>query len=189
MHILCNRQRRVFPQPETSWNCWTGKKLKSFRSFHLWKTQESTFDLCHRKKSPEVVGCFTLTFALRNMWGEQVLAIEEMFNHRVTNVVFMGMGEPMLNLTNVLAALRVLNQVCFSSSSFLNCCWTVDSSILFCCCISYQELTDIWTCWSDGKQDLHIGQRMMTISTVGVPNTIARLATHKLQSTLAIRFF
>ncbi|CAK9870958.1 unnamed protein product [Sphagnum jensenii] len=75
---------------------------------------------------------------------EQVLAIEEMFNHRVTNVVFMGMGEPMLNLTNVLAALRVLNQ------------------------------------------DLHIGQRMMTISTVGVPNTIARLATHKLQSTLAI---
>jgi adenine C2-methylase RlmN of 23S rRNA A2503 and tRNA A37 len=78
------------------------------------------------------------------MWGEQVLAIEEMFNHRVTNVVFMGMGEPMLNLTNVLAALRVLNQ------------------------------------------DLHIGQRMMTISTVGVPNTIARLATHKLQSTLAI---
>jgi 23S rRNA (adenine2503-C2)-methyltransferase len=78
--------------------------------------------------------------------GEQVLAIEEMFNHRVTNVVFMGMGEPMLNLTNVLAALRVLNQ------------------------------------------DLHIGQRMITISTVGVPNTIAQLATHKLQSTLAIRF-
>ncbi len=35
---------------------------------------------------------------------------------------------------------------------------------------------------------MHIGQRMMTISTVGVPNTIARLATHKLQSTLAIRF-
>lgn len=27
----------------------------------------------------------------------------------------------------------------------------------------------------------------MTISTVGVPNTIARLASHKLQSTLAIR--
>jgi hypothetical protein len=95
----------------------------------------------------------------------------------------------MLNLTNVLAALRVLNRVCFSSSFFLNCCWTDDSSILFCCCISYQELTVIWTCWSDGKQDLHIGQRMMTISTVGVPNTIAHLATHKLQSTLAIRFF
>lgn len=38
------------------------------------------------------------------------------------------------------------------------------------------------------KQELLIGQRMMTISTVGVPNTIARLATHKLQSTLAIRY-
>ena len=37
-------------------------------------------------------------------------------------------------------------------------------------------------------QELLIGQRMMTISTVGVPNTIARLATHKLQSTLAIRY-
>ncbi|AQL09020.1 Radical SAM superfamily protein [Zea mays] len=31
-----------------------------------------------------------------------------------------------------------------------------------------------------------IGQRMMTISTVGVPNTIKMLASHKLQSTLAV---
>jgi hypothetical protein len=37
-------------------------------------------------------------------------------------------------------------------------------------------------------QELLIGQRMMTISTVGVPNTIKRLAAHKLQSTLAIRY-
>lgn len=37
-------------------------------------------------------------------------------------------------------------------------------------------------------QDILIGQRMMTISTVGVPNTLAKLATHKLQSTLAIRW-
>ncbi|KAJ7244209.1 hypothetical protein O6H91_Y432200 [Diphasiastrum complanatum] len=36
------------------------------------------------------------------------------------------------------------------------------------------------------SQDLQIGQRMITISTVGVPNTIARLATHKLQCTLAV---
>ncbi|KAJ7244208.1 hypothetical protein O6H91_Y432200 [Diphasiastrum complanatum] len=75
---------------------------------------------------------------------EQVLVIEELFNHRVTNVVFMGMGEPMLNLASVLSAYRALNQ------------------------------------------DLQIGQRMITISTVGVPNTIARLATHKLQCTLAV---
>ncbi|KAI5084055.1 hypothetical protein GOP47_0001064 [Adiantum capillus-veneris] len=75
---------------------------------------------------------------------DQVLTIEKLFQHRVTNVVFMGMGEPMLNLNAVLAAHKCLNE------------------------------------------DVGIGQRMMTISTVGVPNTIARLAEHKLQSTLAI---
>lgn len=37
-------------------------------------------------------------------------------------------------------------------------------------------------------QEIRIGQRMMTISTVGVPNTIKMLASHKLQSTLAVRF-
>jgi len=72
-----------------------------------------------------------------------VLAIEEMFKHRVTNVVFMGMGEPMLNLKSVLEAHRCFNK------------------------------------------ELKIGQRMMTISTVGVPNTIKMLASHELQSTLA----
>uniref|UniRef100_A0A6N2LQ70 Radical SAM core domain-containing protein n=1 Tax=Salix viminalis TaxID=40686 RepID=A0A6N2LQ70_SALVM len=75
---------------------------------------------------------------------EQVLAIEEIFKHRVTNVVFMGMGEPMLNLKSVLEAHRCLNK------------------------------------------DVQIGQRMITISTVGVPNTIKKLASHKLQSTLAL---
>ncbi|KAJ8760311.1 hypothetical protein K2173_011864 [Erythroxylum novogranatense] len=74
---------------------------------------------------------------------EQVLAIEETFQHRVTNVVFMGMGEPMLNLKAVLEAHRCLNK------------------------------------------DVQIGQRMITISTVGVPNTVKRLAAYKLQSTLA----
>lgn len=75
---------------------------------------------------------------------EQVLAIEDIFKHRVTNVVFMGMGEPMLNLKQVLEAHKCLNR------------------------------------------DVQIGQRMITISTVGVPNTIKRLASHKLQSTLAV---
>ena len=37
------------------------------------------------------------------------------------------------------------------------------------------------------SKDVQIGQRMITISTVGVPNTIKRLASHKLQSTLAVR--
>ncbi|KAM7494899.1 hypothetical protein LguiB_029508 [Lonicera macranthoides] len=75
---------------------------------------------------------------------EQVLAIEDVFKQRVTNVVFMGMGEPMLNMKEVLEAHKCLNK------------------------------------------DVQIGQRMMTISTVGVPNTIKRLASRKLQSTLAL---
>ncbi|KAK4782765.1 hypothetical protein SAY86_007139 [Trapa natans] len=77
---------------------------------------------------------------------EQVLAIEETIKHSVTNVVFMGMGEPMLNMKSVLEAYQCLNK------------------------------------------DINIGQRMITISTVGVPNTIRRLASHKLQSTLAVRY-
>ncbi|XP_010937613.1 uncharacterized protein [Elaeis guineensis] len=36
------------------------------------------------------------------------------------------------------------------------------------------------------NKDVQIGQRMMTISTVGVPNTIKLLASYKLQSTLAV---
>ncbi|XWS56584.1 hypothetical protein CRYUN_Cryun09bG0098000 [Craigia yunnanensis] len=75
---------------------------------------------------------------------EQVLAVEDIFKHRVTNVVFMGIGEPMLNLKSVLDAHRCLSK------------------------------------------DVQIGQRMITISTVGVPNTIKKLASHKLQSTLAV---
>lgn len=36
-------------------------------------------------------------------------------------------------------------------------------------------------------KDVQIGQRMITISTVGVPNTMKKLASRKLQSTLAVR--
>jgi sulfatase maturation enzyme AslB (radical SAM superfamily) len=50
---------------------------------------------------------------------EQVLAIEELFKQRVTNVVFMGMGEPLLNIASVLAAHHVLNKVDFSLPFFL----------------------------------------------------------------------
>jgi adenine C2-methylase RlmN of 23S rRNA A2503 and tRNA A37 len=36
----------------------------------------------------------------------QVLAVEEIFEHRETNMVFMGMGEPMLNLKHTNAQIR-----------------------------------------------------------------------------------
>ncbi len=75
---------------------------------------------------------------------DQVLTVQEDFQRRVSHVVFMGMGEPLLNLESVLGALRSLNQ------------------------------------------DLGIGQRQITISTVGIPGQIRRLAAAQLQVTLAV---
>ncbi|MGB3300877.1 MAG: 23S rRNA (adenine(2503)-C(2))-methyltransferase RlmN [Phormidesmis sp.] len=75
---------------------------------------------------------------------DQVLSVQEDFGRRVSNVVFMGMGEPLLNTDNVVAAVRSLNQ------------------------------------------DIGIGQRMITVSTVGIPGHIRRLADQQLQITLAV---
>lgn len=75
---------------------------------------------------------------------DQVLTVQEDFQQRVANVVFMGMGEPLLNSEQVLAAVRSLNQ------------------------------------------DIGIGQRSLTISTVGIPGRIRQLSAHKLQVTLAV---
>ncbi|PZO18530.1 MAG: 23S rRNA (adenine(2503)-C(2))-methyltransferase RlmN [Leptolyngbya foveolarum] len=75
---------------------------------------------------------------------DQVLTVQEDFQRRVSNIVFMGMGEPLLNTKNVVAAVRSLNQ------------------------------------------DIGIGQRMITVSTVGIPGHIRRLAEENLQITLAV---
>ncbi|MDB9311867.1 23S rRNA (adenine(2503)-C(2))-methyltransferase RlmN [Spirulina sp. CS-785/01] len=75
---------------------------------------------------------------------DQVLTVQEDFQRRVSNVVFMGMGEPLLNLEQVVAAVRSLNQ------------------------------------------DVGIGQRSLTISTVGIPKQIQQLAQHHLQITFAV---
>jgi len=75
---------------------------------------------------------------------DQVLTVQGEFGDRVSNIVFMGMGEPLLNIENVLGALRCLNE------------------------------------------DVGIGARSMTISTVGIPGQIRRLADYQLQSTLAV---
>ena len=40
-----------------------------------------------------------------------MLAVQQLFNKRVSNIVFMGMGEPLLNLPAVTRAHRCLNQV------------------------------------------------------------------------------
>lgn len=75
---------------------------------------------------------------------DQVLTVQEDFQQRVSNVVFMGMGEPLINLDEVIKAVKSLNQ------------------------------------------DVGIGQRSLTVSTVGIPNRIRSLAQHKLQITFAV---
>ena len=65
---------------------------------------------------------------------DQVLSVREVMDRRPSHIVFMGMGEPLLNSRAVLEAIR---------------------------------------CLSD---DLGIGQRRITVSTVGVPQTLPQLA-------------
>ena len=81
---------------------------------------------------------------------DQFLSVRDTMNRQPTHVVFMGMGEPLLNIEAVLQSINCINN------------------------------------------DLGIGQRRITISTVGVANTLAdlgELALEKLgraQFTLAI---
>jgi 23S rRNA (adenine2503-C2)-methyltransferase len=65
---------------------------------------------------------------------DQLLSVRQAMDRRPSHVVFMGMGEPLLNVDAVLAA--------------INC---------FC-------------------RDLGMAQRQITVSTVGVPNTLPQLA-------------
>jgi len=65
---------------------------------------------------------------------DQVLSVREAMDRRPSHIVFMGMGEPLLNSAAVLQAIRCLND------------------------------------------DLGIGQRRITVSTVGVPRTLPQLA-------------
>ena len=75
---------------------------------------------------------------------DQVLTVQEDFGQRVSNVVFMGMGEPLMNIKQTVEAVRSLNQ------------------------------------------DVGIGQRSLTVSTVGILGKIKHLAQHKLQIVLAV---
>jgi adenine C2-methylase RlmN of 23S rRNA A2503 and tRNA A37 len=75
----------------------------------------------------------------------QAMAVRDAFGgRRVSRVVFMGGGEPLVNLPSVLEAVAML------------------------------------------RRDMGLSGRAITISTVGVPNTIARLAEARLPCTLAV---
>ncbi len=67
-------------------------------------------------------------------------------NKRITNIVFMGMGEPFLNYENIIKAIRIIN----------------------------------------GKDELNIGARNISISTVGIIESIKKLSQEKLQVNLAV---
>jgi 23S rRNA (adenine2503-C2)-methyltransferase len=67
-------------------------------------------------------------------------------NKKVTNIVFMGMGEPFLNYDNILSAINILND----------------------------------------KNYFNIGARHVSVSTIGIPEGIVKLANEKLQINLAI---
>ncbi|MEN9213625.1 MAG: 23S rRNA (adenine(2503)-C(2))-methyltransferase RlmN [Gloeomargarita sp. DG02_3_bins_56] len=86
---------------------------------------------------------FTRNLAVHEIL-DQVLTVQTDMARRVSHIVFMGMGEPLLNLDAVVDTVHRLNQDC------------------------------------------GISQRAMTISTVGVPHQIERLAQANLQSTLAV---
>ena len=75
---------------------------------------------------------------------DQVLWMEEVMDHRVNNIVYMGMGEPLNNYRNVVSSVRII------------------------------------------MDKLGLGGRHFTISTVGVPNMIGKLASLKMQLTLAV---
>lgn len=108
--------------------------------------------LCVSSQTGCAVGCtFCATGYLgagRNLTvGEltaQLLGARDIAPGRISHVVFMGMGEPLLNLANVTAAVRL---------------------------------------WRD---ELELSPRHVTISTVGLPDRIAQLASTDLPVTLAV---
>jgi hypothetical protein len=115
---------------------------------------DSTFCICSRCCSADTFEAVLRDFA-RNCLGNKTKCSKETMFDMATNAVFcnknlcstavfMGMGEPLLNLPSVMRAHTMLNE------------------------------------------NLGVGQRHITISTVGVPNAIMKLASHNLQSTLAI---
>ncbi|MDW8051869.1 MAG: 23S rRNA (adenine(2503)-C(2))-methyltransferase RlmN [Armatimonadota bacterium] len=75
---------------------------------------------------------------------DQLLHLQRLSERRISHVALMGMGEPLLNLENVLTALRLIHD------------------------------------------EVGIGYRRITLSTVGIVPKIYELATHKLPITLAI---
>ena len=77
---------------------------------------------------------------------DQVISVQQAMNRRPTHIVYMGMGEPLLNIETVLDSIKCLNN------------------------------------------DLGVGQRRITLSTVGVANTLSHLAELSLERLGRVQF-
>ena len=75
----------------------------------------------------------------------QIFFSQKYLNTKITNVVFMGMGEPLLNYDNVMNAIYIIND----------------------------------------KRAYNIGQRRITLSTVGIADKIEKLGQEKIKPNLA----
>ena len=75
----------------------------------------------------------------------QILFAQKYIGKKITNIVFMGMGEPLLNYDNVIRAIYIIND----------------------------------------KEGYNIGQRRMTLSTIGIVKGIKRLAEERIRPNLA----
>ena len=81
-----------------------------------------------------------------NEMVDQVISVREAMDRRPTHVVFMGMGEPLLNIDSVLDSIQCLSN------------------------------------------DIGIGQRKITVSTVGLPDTLPNLAQLALERLGRVKF-
>lgn len=77
---------------------------------------------------------------------EQAMRVRQLAEDRLSNVVFMGLGEPLANYANVVKSVRIIN----------------------------------------ADWGMAIGARKITVSTVGLPSQMTRLANENLQINLAI---
>ncbi len=131
----------------------TGDQMKLGESVMIPDGQRSTACLSSQIGCP--VGCRFCASGLGGLEGnlsaaqivEQVYHLTHLTGRpRMTHLVFMGMGEPLANFSNVANAIRTLN----------------------------------------AKWGFGIGARRITVSTVGLPTAIRRLAAFELPVTLAL---
>lgn len=110
---------------------------------------------------------------------------------RVSNIVFMGMGEPLLNLPSVLRAHEILNKDVGIGEAHGVACARLSQSVRLCvhvkaaCRLRWSPASNPRARRRCAMRPL-AGARHITISTVGVPNAIRRMGRLAMQSTLAV---